>query len=96
MCYERPAWAGNLTRLYCCLRIDKRNKKMVRRYYREIQKEKLLLAERGINQEKIHAICRWLVNPSCVRGFLLKSCRDLENTVMKPDVQLTLNFNKIK
>ena len=94
MYFDKPDWAGNLTRLYCCLRIDKRNKKMRRRYYREIAKEKLLLAECGINQEKIHAICRWLVNSNCVRGYLLKSCRDLEQTVMKPDIQMILTFHK--
>jgi hypothetical protein len=49
---ELPAWASNLKPIYCRLQLSKHNKALRRRYYREIEKEKLRLAEEGINQEK--------------------------------------------
>lgn len=92
--YDIPNWAGNLTNLYCRLRVSKRNKALRRSYYRKIEKEKLRLAERGINQEKIKAICRYLINDDCVRCVNRKSCRDLIDFCSKPDIQLILHFDK--
>lgn len=55
----------------------KRNKTLRRAYCRKIAVEKLRLAERGINQDKIAAVCCYLINKECMRGYNLKSCRDL-------------------
>lgn len=87
-----PEWAGTLTHLYCCLRVGKRNQTLKRMYYRKIEKEKLRLAELGINQQKIKAVCRFLVNQDCVRGSNSKTCFELFDVWIKPDIQLYLRF----
>lgn len=92
--YELPKWSKRLTNYYCALRVSKRNKALRRAYYRKIAVEKLVLAEAGINQEKIKAVCRYLVNQDCMRGANLKSCSDLAGIWIKPDNQLVLRFHK--
>lgn len=92
--HELPKWAKTLTNYYCALRVGKRNKSLTRGYYRKLAVEKLRLAEMGINQVKINAVCRYLVNENCVRGSNLKSCHQLVQVWVKPDTQLTLDFHK--
>ncbi len=91
--YDLPKWSRLLTNYYCALRVSKHNKALNRAYYRKIAIEKLRLAETGINQEKIKAVCRFLVNVNCVRCSQLKSCHELSEVWAKPDLQLILQFH---
>ena len=90
---EIPSWAVCLSNYYVSVRVNRRNATLRRRYYRLIEVEKLRLAELGINQKKILAICRLLSNEKCVRGYHLKSCFDLAMVVSAADVQLVLNLS---
>lgn len=55
-----PSWAGRLTNYYWYIRVEGRDKAKRRRYYRYVFKEQLRLAEAGIDQELIRAVCRYL------------------------------------
>lgn len=87
-----PIWASRLTSMYVYLRIGRRNKALRRQYYREIQAEKLRLAEEGVNQEKIRQACRFLSSVACVRNYQCDHCRRIREFVMSEDSQLVLSF----
>lgn len=54
------------------------------RYYRKVQKEKLRLAEMGIDQKKIAAVCRYLSN--------FKNSDTLREVLAIPEMQLSFCF----
>ena len=58
--FDRPKWSAGLTSLYWHIRVEGRDKAKRRKYYRYVAKEKLRLAELGIDQELIEAVCRYL------------------------------------
>ncbi len=89
---DLPDWTNNLKPLYCRLRLSKHNKALRRRYYREIEKEKLRLAEKGVNQEKIRLACRFLCSFSCVRNYQCDSCKRILAFLIEPEVQLALDY----
>lgn len=64
-----PEWSARLRSLYWYVRVESRDKAKRRRYYRYIQKEKLRLAEQGLDQELIKAMCRYLTNLSPSAGY---------------------------
>ena len=80
---ELPQWTCLLKNYYVVIRVDGRNKTIRRRYYRKVQKEKLLLAEAGQCQECIRLVCRYLSAKRLTKS--LKCCK-LNHT------QLNLNF----
>jgi len=55
-----PNWARGLHFPYWMIRVEGRNKTKRRKYYRQVQKEKLRLAESGIPIEHINAVCKYL------------------------------------
>lgn len=57
-----PSWALNLKQSYFLIRVENRNKTLVRKYYRRIQKEKLKLVELGIDYAQINAVCKYLIS----------------------------------
>jgi len=57
-----PDWSSNLRHLYWVIRVEGRIEAKRRRYYRKVEKEKLRLAELGVSQIKIAAVCRYLCN----------------------------------
>jgi hypothetical protein len=59
---DLPEWANDLRNLYWVIRVEGRIEAKRRRYYRKVEKEKLRLAELGIPQTKIAAVCRYLCN----------------------------------
>jgi hypothetical protein len=89
---DLPDWTINLRPLYACLRAYKRNKTLRRSYYRKIEKEKLRLAEEGVNQEKIRLACRFLASFSCVRNYQCDACRRMLNDIVSPERQFQINF----
>lgn len=90
--YDLPEWTINLRPLYACLRAYKRNKTLRRSYYRKIEKEKLRLAEEGINQEKIRLACRFLASFSCVRNYQCDACKRMYNSLFSIDEQMVLEL----
>jgi hypothetical protein len=90
--YELPEWTINLRPLYACLRAYKRNKTLRRSYYRKIEKEKLRLAEEGVNQEKIRLACRFLASFACVRNYQCDACERMLRFLLEPDFQLPLVY----
>lgn len=58
--FDPPESANNLKNYYWYIRVEARDKAKRRRYYRLIYKEKLRLAELGVNQQYIEATCRYL------------------------------------
>lgn len=89
---ELPVWTKNLKPLYCRLRLSKYNKALRRRYYREIEKEKLRLAEEGVNQEKIRLACRFLSSVSCVRNHKCAPCKRIHESLLMSDIQMSFIF----
>lgn len=59
---DLPDWSDNLRNLYWVIRVQGRIEKTRRKFYRKVEQEKLRLAEMGINQEQIHAVCRYYSN----------------------------------
>jgi hypothetical protein len=90
-----PDWTQQLKNYYACLRLEKRNKSLKSKYYRKIQKEKLRLAELGINQEKIRLSCRFLSSFDCVRNANCDSCYKMISIINEPDYQLNLQLISI-
>ncbi|WP_148225268.1 hypothetical protein [Methylovorus sp. MP688] len=68
--------------------MEGRDKAKRRKYYRLISKEKLRLAELGINQKVILQVCRYLSTLKIRDGLLIVDL--LESTY----VQLCLDFEK--
>ena len=82
-----PSWALNLKQSYFLIRVENRNKTLVRKYYRRIQKEKLKLVELGIDYAQINAVCKYLVSLRQENADRLCTALITENK------QLTLNFD---
>lgn len=59
---DLPDWSDNLRNLYWVIRVQGRIEKTRRKYYRKVEQEKLRLAEMGINQAQILAVCRYYSN----------------------------------
>lgn len=81
---DLPDWTENLRHIYWVLRCEARMQAKRRRYYRMVEKEKLRLAELGISQTKIAAVCRYLSN--------FKNANTLRNTLAEPDYQMAFCF----
>lgn len=81
-----PEWSGLLVNYYWRIRVEGRDKVKRRRYYRYVAKEKLRLAEIGVDQILIKAVCRYLVNFNVISGRKVK-----ELMVIEPK-QLTFDF----
>ncbi|MGQ2966777.1 hypothetical protein [Methylophilus sp.] len=81
---ELPDWSESLRHLYWIIRVEGRIESKRRKYYRKVEKEKLRLAEAGIAQIKIAAVCRYLCN--------FKNASTLRKTLAEPDYQLALAF----
>lgn len=82
-----PDWSENLRHLYWRIRVEGRNQALRRRYYRKVEREKLRLAEMGVSQMKIAAVCRYLSN--------FKNSNTLKIVLAEPDYQLSLSFYAI-
>lgn len=84
---RRPSWVTYELHLwYFMLRVEKPKGAKRRKLYRWIAKEKLRLAEMGIDQELIEATCRYLSGYSVVAGKRMIELMDA------PIVQLRLDF----
>lgn len=81
---ELPEWASVLINLYWVIRVQGRIEAKRRRYYRKVEKEKLRLAEMGVDQKKIAAACRYLSN--------FKNYKKLRQELDFIDRQLSLPF----
>lgn len=79
-----PEWSDNLRNLYWHIRAQGRNDAMRMKYYRKVQKEKLRLAEMGVSQVKIAAVCRYLSN--------FKNSKNLRIILAEIEPQLAFNF----
>jgi len=84
--FQQPEWAGRLTGLYWFIRVEGRDKAKRRRYYRYVAKEKLRLAEQGIDQELIRRVCRYLA------GLNPNNGQQMHSLMIKPPQQLTFDF----
>lgn len=84
--FDPPEWANNLKNYYWHIRMEGRDKAKRRRYYRKISKEKLRLAEMGINQELIECVCRYLCTLTAKAGGKIEI---LKTT---PQIQLYFDF----
>lgn len=84
--YDLPDWTVRLTNLYWHVRMDARNAARLRKHYRAIRKERLLLVEAGIDVEHVNAVCKYLVSLKQINADRLHS---ILNTEAK---QLSLNF----
>lgn len=82
-----PALAGQLRNYYWMIRVEGRDKSKRRKYYRLVAKEKLRLAELGIDQNLIHQVYRYLSTLKIRDGLLILDL--LESTT----IQLSFNFN---
>lgn len=85
-----PDWAGVLLSHYWRIRVEGRDKVKRRRYYRYVAKEKLRLAELGIDQALIKSVCRYLVNLRVVSGT------KMGNLMVDEPRQLILDFSDQK
>lgn len=81
---DLPKWAINLTHLYWVIRVEGRIQAKRRKYYRLVEKEKLRLAELGVSQTKIAAVCRYLCS--------FKNASTLRTVLAEPDYHLSLSF----
>lgn len=86
--YRRPDWVSHKPYLwYFMLRVEKPKSAKRRKLYRWIAKEKLRLAEMGIDQELIEVTSRYLCSYSVVAG------RKMIELMDAPVVQLRLDFH---
>lgn len=76
---DLPIWSGDLVRLYVVIRVERRNKRVRRQYYRLVEREKLRLAEKGVCQECVRLMCRYL-SVFALRGNL-KPCTANHNQI---------------
>ena len=84
--YKTPDWAGKLTNYYWVIRAESYDKSKRRRYYRLVAKEKLRLAELGIEQDLIEAVCNYLVKLTVISGI------KMQDLVTNPNKQMRLNL----
>lgn len=83
---DLPSWAHRLYAPYWLIRVEGRNKAKRRKNYREVEKIKLELVERGHCPDLINAICRYLSN------FRKTSAYEVQWHLDNPNPQLFLNF----
>lgn len=81
---DLPDWTINLRHFYWVIRVQGRIEKTRRKYYRKVEREKLRLAESGIPQIKIAAVCRYLSN--------FKNSNTLKQVLSEPENQLSFSF----
>lgn len=81
---DLPDWSKELINLYWVIRVEGRFPAKRMKYYRKVQKEKLRLAELGVSQTKIAAVCRYLSN--------FKNSKTLREILAEPDFQISINF----
>lgn len=81
-----PDWSRLLSNYYWRVRNESRDKAKLRKYYRYIAKEKLRLAESGIDQQLINAVCRYLASFNVITGDKLRKL------MLAQSPQLTFNF----
>lgn len=79
-----PDWSCDLANMYWHIRCCGRNAAVRRRYYRMVEAEKLRLAELGVCQIKIAAVCRYLSN--------FKNFNTLRRVLSEPEIQLSFSF----
>lgn len=83
---DLPDWARILTNHYWRIRNESRDKAKLRRYYRYVAKEKLRLAELGIDQKLINAVCRYLAS------FNVISANKVRQLLITQSPQLAFDF----
>lgn len=81
-----PDWSRDLSNYYYRIRVEKRDKAKLRRYYRYVAKEKLRLVESGIDADLVNATCRYLA------GFNVISGRKLQKLMVTQSPQLSFDF----
>ena len=86
-CMDLPSWSALLQNYYYMIRVEGRDKAKRIRYYRKLQKEKLRLAELGIDQTQINAVCKY-----CVSLKQINADR-LSQSLNDPIRQLSFNFD---
>lgn len=86
---DLPDWALPLHYPYWKIRVEGRDNALRRKYYRQIQKIKLNLAEQGHDVEEIRLICRYLVSYSYDSKNSLLTYQKLTQSSPK---QLVLDF----
>ena len=84
--HDLPDWAGILISHYWRIRVEGRDKVKRRRYYRYVSKEKLRLAEMGIEQDLINAVCRYCIKLDVVSG------NKMAGLLSSPPKQLAFDF----
>lgn len=84
---ELPEWAIDLKHLYWVIRVEGCIEAKRRRYYRKVEKEKLRLAEAGVSQIKIAAVCSYLCN--------FKNANTLREVLAIQEKQLSFCFSQI-
>lgn len=57
---DLPLWADSLRFHYWVIRVEGRNQAKRRKAYRQLKLQKIKLAESGICQQLINAVCRYL------------------------------------
>lgn len=83
---DLPEWSSDLRSLYWVIRVQGQSPAKRMMYYRKVQKEKLRLAELGVSQIKIAAVCRYLSN--------FRNAKTLRSILSEIDPQLAFNFLK--
>lgn len=83
---DLPDWANLLKNYYWRIRVEGRDKVKKRRYYRYVTKEKLRLAETGIDQQLINAVCRYL------SSFNVISANKVRQLLIAQSPQLSFDF----
>lgn len=83
---DLPDWANLLKNYYWRIRVEGRDKVRKRRYYRYVTKEKLRLAETGIDQQLINAVCRYL------SSFNVISANKVRQLLIAQSPQLSFDF----
>ena len=83
---DLPDWANLLKNYYWRIRVEGRDKVKKRRYYRYVTKEKLRLAESGIDQQLINAVCRYL------SSFNVISANKVRQLLIAQSPQLSFDF----
>lgn len=81
---ELPDWSENLRHIYWSIRNECRMEAKRRKFYRKAEKEKLRLAELGVSQIKIAAVCRYLSN--------FKGSSTVRKVLAEPEHQLAFCF----
>lgn len=86
---DLPPWAGTLKGYYWIIRVEGRNIAKRRKFYRKVEKEKLKLAEEGIDQRLIINVCRYLRTLS--KGDEERLVKLYDN----PTLQLSFDFRSL-